>query len=219
MALYFLVLDARRFHAEIVPALAAAWRQRSFQPCQALCRSLLADVAAFQQRYFAGAAEPLVCRVADGLPFDRDFWRLLVGEVLLYSAADMPEIQTAPDTLCLLLAPQRSEADGAAREEFTVIEQAHFGARDLAFGAAIYQPERTGLNDRPDIDRIAAFLAAVDPGRWMAADLEGLHGVETPEDREEELECARAWFPALRELYERAAGRDAVIVCDNISVG
>jgi hypothetical protein len=45
-----------------------------------------------------------VGQVARGLPYDRHFWRALVGEVLLFAADDIPEFQTCADTLCCLLA-------------------------------------------------------------------------------------------------------------------
>jgi hypothetical protein len=214
MPLYFLVHDARRFHEDIAPALAASGRQRSFRPCQALCRALAPEAAAFQARYFAGTAEPLLGQVARGLPFDRDFWRLLVGEVLLYAAVEVPEFQTAPDSLLYLLAPERSQQGPVPREQFVPIEQAHFGTRDLVFGNAYYQPERTGLNNPADVARLAAYLAAVDPSRWTAADLDGLRGLEMSEDREEELEFVREVFPVLGEMYQRAEQRAQIIICD-----
>src|SRR5205823_3805008 len=109
MAIYFLLLDARRFHEEIIPALADSWRQRSFQPSRELCAALAPEAATFRERYYVGSEEPLLCRVTRGLPFDRDFWRLIVGEILLYAAAELPELQTALSTTRRLLTPHGRE--------------------------------------------------------------------------------------------------------------
>jgi len=203
LADYFLVLDADRFEQQMRPALAAAWRLRSFVPCQAFCSALLPRVAAFGARYHTGEGEPLTARVAAGLPFQRDFWRVLVGELLFYAAGDIPEIQTCPATLACLLGP------GAGA---TAVHQAHFGTRDLTFGAAVYRPDCCGCNNRADVLRLADSLAAVDPDRWQAADLAPLADLPNEEEREEELAFARCWFPPLRELYRRAAEEKCVVV-------
>src|SRR5262245_29605761 len=102
MPIYFLLIDHARFHTEIVPALAASWRQRTFLPCRALCAALLPQARAFAER---SQIEPPLLETAQRLPFGRDLWRHLAGEVLFYAAAEIPDIQTAPDILCPLLAP------------------------------------------------------------------------------------------------------------------
>ncbi|HZT82828.1 MAG TPA: hypothetical protein VFA26_21535 [Gemmataceae bacterium] len=211
--LYFLLHDAGRFRDVIVPPLAAAWRRRSFAPCAALAEALAPAVRRFAEAYHI-ADEPLLPRVA-GLPFDRAAWRLLAGEVLLCAADEIPELQTAPDALCLLLAPERYHEGPASRERLAPVEQAHFGSRDVAFGPAVYRPDHAGLNDAADVARLADYLAAVDEGRWAAADLAGLRDVD-PEDLPEELEYVREWFPALRELYEGARRRGQVVVCETL---
>src|SRR6516164_7163015 len=150
MPLYFLLHDAARFHEALRPALAEAWRRRSFEPCRALCSALAPAAVGFAERYHTGHDEPLLAQVArGGVPFDRDFWRLLVGEALLYGAASVPEILTAPDTLCRLL---------AAGSESAPIRQAHFGSRDLTFGGGFYRPDAAGLNDVADVARLAEYL-------------------------------------------------------------
>src|SRR5207248_429830 len=98
MPLYFLLHDAGRFRDEIRPALAEAWRRRSFEPCRPLCATLAPAALAFAERYHTGHYEALLAQIGRGaVPFDRDFWRLLVGEVLLYGAAAVPDILTTPD--------------------------------------------------------------------------------------------------------------------------
>src|SRR5262249_3264739 len=91
MADYFLVLDAATFEGRARPALAAAWRARSFVPCRDLCAALTPSAHSYAERYHTGAGEPLLCQVFRGLPFDRGNWRTLVGEVLLFSALEIPE--------------------------------------------------------------------------------------------------------------------------------
>ena len=116
--------------------------------------SILLTVNGQQKRVEAPPDEPLLAQVARSIvPFDRDFWRLLAGEVLLYGAASVPEILTAPDTLGHLLAPGQDDSP---------IRQAHFGARGLAFGGGIYRPDAAGWNDAEDVARLADYLAAID---------------------------------------------------------
>src|SRR5436305_14667382 len=131
MSLYFFIHEAERFASVIRPALAASWAQRSFVPCRPLHEALLPEVRSFQDRFHAGHDEPLLCRLEQELPFSRAAWRLLVGEVLLYGAAEIPEVATVPETLTRLLAPER--AAGESRAEFAPIQQAHFGSHDLTF--------------------------------------------------------------------------------------
>ncbi len=213
MPIYYIVLDHRVFHEDIVPPLAASWRQRSFVPCRALCASLRPIVAGFRAQLYAGSEEPLLVQVERGLPFDLRVWRTLVGEVLLFAAAEVPELQTAPETLCCLLAPDQYRAGDVPRERFAPIQQAHFGSRELTFGAAVYRPEQVGLNDRDDVVRLAAYLAEVEPQSWSIAALAELRGVEDDE-RAEELEYVRDWFPALQDLYRQASERGRVVVCE-----
>ena len=62
---------------------------------------------------------------------------------------------------------------------------------------------------------MAAFLDAVDPAQWSDNDLEGLPGLETPEDQKEELEFARDWFAPLRQVYRDAWRRGQIVVCES----
>jgi hypothetical protein len=216
MAIYFFVHDADFFCHQLAPALAAAWRQRSFAPCRSLCEALRPVAAAFAERYHTGADQPLLARAGLGLPFDRDVWRLLAGEFLLYGAQDIPDIQTAPDTLTCLLAPQVYQQGESARPHSALIQQAHHGSRDLVFGGGYYRPEHAGWNDRDDLARLADYLGQIDPAQWTVADLATLRGIEGAEDRADELEFAREWFPELAALYKQARDRHQVLVCENI---
>jgi hypothetical protein len=213
MPIYFMLLDAPLFQGEIRPALSASWRQRSFEPCCSVCAALALAARAFVEKYHAGPDEPLLLKVGQGLPFDRHFWTLLAGELLLFAAAEIPEFQTAPDTLCCLLAPEQYQEGDVPRERFAPIQQAHFGTRDLVFGGKAYRPGQAGYNDTDEVDRLSAYLACVNPDQWSVAGLASFPA-EDDEERAEELECVRDWFPALRQLYERAHEFKQLVVCE-----
>jgi hypothetical protein len=214
MPLYFLLLDADRFHRQIVPALSGSRRQRSFVPCRDLCAEFLPAVEIFRQRYHLGPEDSLVSQALNGLPFDVDIWRALVGEVLLYSAAEVPEFQTAPTTLCCLLAPERYREGDVPRERFAPVQQAHFGTRDLVLGGAFYRPEHAGWNDTADVIRLADYLQTVDPGSWQPSQILALPDVADEEEAAEEILFARERFAPLREMYQRAVSAGHVVVCE-----
>jgi hypothetical protein len=217
MALYFLLHDGAPFRRETAPALAAAWRQGSFTPCHDLCARLIPAVHAFAERYHLGpdlSLLELVAREGGNFPFDRDRWRLLVGEVLLYGAVDAPDFPTAPATLACLLAPEAFRRWPLPREMFAPIQQAHHGSRDLVLGG-FYRPEHAGLNDAADVARLADYLTGVDTAGWTEDDLVGLTEV-TEEDRAEELAFACDCLEALRDLYAGARGRGQVLVCETL---
>jgi hypothetical protein len=216
MALYFLVHDAGMFHQEIAPALAEAWRRRSFAPCRPLAAAQMPRAEAFAERYHSDLEGSILARLAHGVPFDRAVWRLLVGEVLLYAACEIPEIETAPETLSCLLTPERWHEGSVPRSRFGPVEQAHFGSRDLVFGSGYYRPEQAGWNDQDDIARLADYLGAVDPSGWTTADLADLPGLEDEEERAEELEFVREWLPVLQTLYRHGRERQQVIICETI---
>jgi hypothetical protein len=148
------------------------------------------------------------------MAFDRHCWRALVGEVLWYSARDIPEFQTAPDTLCCLLAPDVYRQPDWPRERFVPIQQVHFGTRDLVFGGGFYRPEHAGWNDVGDVARLAAYLEAIHPEHWTVRDLDSLRDAANDEERADELEWVREWFPALQHLYRGAAEGGQIVVCE-----
>jgi hypothetical protein len=148
------------------------------------------------------------------MAFDRTLWKLLVGEFLMYSAAEIPFLESVCAALCQLLA---EAAPGTTqRAEFTPILQVHFGARDLCFGGGFYRPEHAGFNDMPDVLRLANYLEGMSPDSWDAALLEGLPGCDSAEDRAEELDLVRDWFPSLCAVYRGAAERCQIIVCESL---
>jgi hypothetical protein len=214
MPLYHLLLDAELLHGRIRPALAAAWRGRSFEPCRPLCADLAPALRAFRERYHTAAEEHLVSRVAAGLPFDRAIWRHLAGEVLWLAAAEIPQIETTPEALFCLLGVGPAPCGGLDRSRRAPIWQAHYGSRDLAFGTAFYRPGDAGYNDVDDVTCLADYLGALDPGPWTADALAALPGLGDEAERTEELELVKEWLPALQDLYQHARLRRRVIVCE-----
>jgi len=214
MSLYFLLLDAPTFHERIVPPLAACWRDRSFAPCRVLAEELRPMLHGFRENFFAGAEEPLIVQAARGMPFDRHIWRALVGEVLLLAAAEVPELQTAPEALCCLLAPDAYALESVARECFAPIQQAHFGSRDLRIGKARYGSDHVGINALDDVARLANYLARIDPERWTISDIAAYRDAADDVERSEELEFVREWFPSLQGVYRRAHDQGQVVICE-----
>jgi hypothetical protein len=215
MADYFLCLDAETFTNRIRPALAKSWRQRGFEPCRSLCSELLPAALDYSRRYHTGDEETFLAQVVRGASFDRTCWRLLVGEVLLFAAAEIPELQTNADTLCCLLAPERYSGDTLAREQFAPIQQVLRGSRDLTFGSAVYRPQQAGYNDVDDVARLADYLAAVRPEQWTVEKLRNLREV-AEDERTDELAFVQEWFPVLVDLYQRTQARRQVLVIENI---
>jgi len=214
--LYFYLWERGPFVQGFLPALAASWRQRSFSPCREMCLDLIPAAKAFSTRYCLGGDPLLLKQVADGLPFERHSWRCLVGEILMIGAVEIPEIETAPDSLCCLLVPDQYRQDNSSRPSFAPIQQVHFGTRDLVFDAAIYRPDYAGWNDRADIERLACYLGDVDPESWRVSDLFSHRDLADDRERAEELEYLQDWFPALRELYRNACDKAQIVICEAI---
>ncbi len=177
---------------------------------------MLPAAQAYAERYHTGPGSFLVVEAAAGLPFDRACWRTLVGEVLLLQAVEIPEFQTAPETLCLLLAPDHYRGDVQERSRLAPVQQAHRGARDLTFGAAVYRPEHAGYNNVNDVARLANYLGTVRPEAWTIAGLDGLPGAPAEEDRADELALSREWFPPLADFYRRSHEAGRVVVVDSV---
>ncbi len=211
MTLFYLLLQASWFDQTAHPTLTASWDKRSFTPCRALCAQLGPAAREFATRYAQADDPPLVCRLADGMPFRRELWAQLVGEVLIHGAAEIVQIEAEPDTLCRLLAglPWNEEAP---RESFGPIQQVLFGARDLRFGGKFYRPHRAGWNSRADVSRLAEYLAVVNVDQWGSGQLGDAETDGVCDDLREELEFARQALDDLRQLYERAQLREYVMV-------
>jgi hypothetical protein len=216
MAEYFLCLDAEAFLKRIRPVLADSWRLRSFEPCRLLCKDLLPVARDYTQRYHLGEEDTLIAKVAEEFPFDRACWRLLVGEVLLFAAVEIPEFQSNAETLSCLLAPEQFRREATVRDQLAPIQQVLRGSRDVTFGTAIYRPECAGYNGPDDVARLAAFLADVQPRDWTVDDLHALPDLQDDDERADELAFVREWFPVLVDLYQRARSEQRVLVIENI---
>jgi len=129
---------------------------------------------------------------------------------------ETPEFQIAPETLCCLLTSGQHLRDCLQREQFSPIQQAHYGARELAFGGRVYRPDAAGYNDVTDINRLSAYLSRQDPTTWTVADLRMLGDTENDAELTEELDFVRDWFPALTAMYRRAKAARQVVVCEVI---
>jgi hypothetical protein len=105
---------------------------------------------------------------------------------------------------------------GWDRTDFTPIEQALFGRRDLTFGAAVYRPERAGWNSPEDVALLARYLEGIDPQAWQTGDLAGLPEAGEEEDAVEELAWARAGLAALRDLYQRCRDAGRMLVLEQV---
>jgi hypothetical protein len=196
------------FFTRMRAALAESWRRRSFAPCRDLCADVIAR---------PGQTVPddcLLVQVARGLPFARLSWHGVAGELIVLGCDEMPLVQTAPATLCCLLAPERYQAGEAPRSAFAPIEQVHFGSRDLRFGGAFYRPEHAGYNDTDDVARLRGYLQKIDPAAWNETMLEPMAELATAEERAEELAFVRDWWNPLVGVYRDALGRKYVVVCE-----
>ncbi len=205
--LYFFLLEAAFWNGLVMPALAHSHGQRSFLPCVDLCQVLLTRNPSVPQ-------DALLRTIAAGLNFDRIFWHALIGECLVHGAQDIPRIQTAPEPLCCLLAPEQHSRPELPRACFAPIQQAHFGSRDLQFGGGFYRPDAAGLNDLDDVRRLAEYLSDIDPTTWKPEALAPLSDCPDDEQRAEELAYVRDWWPSLVELYQKARDRQWVVVCE-----
>ena len=111
MPLDFYLLGATFFRARVRPALTASWRRRSFVPCRDVCAEILAKCRP------PPPEDTVLRRVPLGLPFSREIWNALAGEILIFGCDDMPLVQTAPATLCCLLAPAQYRAGDCPRTD------------------------------------------------------------------------------------------------------
>jgi hypothetical protein len=211
---YFYLLPAADFHDHIRPALTASWQQHSFAPCRGLCASLLSRVRSFRADCAMTDEEHLIGAVACGASFDRISWKLVAGELLLYSATEIPILESSCDALSLLVGvADKVDTD---RQQFSPIHQVHFGSRDLRFGGGFYRPERAGFNDIEDVHRLASYLDRLDPGSWKPDSLIGLPECASAAERAEELELICDWFPSLRAVYHDAGQHQQIIVCESL---
>jgi hypothetical protein len=214
MADYFLVHDPDLLDHQLRPALGRAWWQRRFDPCLELCRDFLPAARAYAQRYHIHLDETVLAHV-EQLSFDRTLWRTLAGELLLFTARDVPELSIPAATLSCLLSPDQLPTRPADRAAFAPIHQALYGARELTFGPAVYRPEHAGLNHRADVEALAGYLGGIRTGDWSPEQLASLPDLDEA-DRADEVDMAREWFAALATLYADCARAGHVLVLEQI---
>jgi hypothetical protein len=204
MPLYFMLHNNERFQSLIRPALAACWRQRSFDPCCSLRLALADDFERFVTENHIRPEEMTMLRIRPDTLFDRDLWRMATGEVLLAAAAEVPEIPTAEETLVRLLGDEPS------------ITHAYHGTSGLIFGGGWYRPDHAGINDRADVERLADFLSSLPWEGRTDADLDMLSESGREADLRDELAYARAALPPLQAMYQRARAHHQIIICETI---
>jgi hypothetical protein len=202
---YFMAIPADWFRQLLSPSLGECWRTHSFRPIEKICRELSAVAAQFIQKGYDHS--PVTLEVPQGLAFRPDRWRLLVGELLLFGAAELPELETPLDSYAAAMHQSLTDV----RDSFPPIQQAVQGSRDVWLGG-YYRPEHAGWNDEADVDRLTRWLSAVEPENWRSDDLIAIE----PSDRDDELAFAKEWFPRLREIYIRAADQNQIIVCEDM---
>ncbi len=199
--LLLLVHDAAFVHDRLTPAAAASWHRRTFAPLAALAAELAPTFDAFAERYRLTADEQPLVRRAGELPFDRRVWRHLVGELLLYAAADVPDVPDARTVLADLLGPDET------------VRAAYHGRRDLAFAGVRYRPGHASLCDIGDVADLAAALASVNVDAWAADAIR----VDPGDDAAEVLADARDAWDQLFDVYESARRAGRVVVCEEVA--
>jgi hypothetical protein len=217
MSDYFLVHDPSHLDGQLRSVLGRAWRERSFASCLPFCDNWRNAAQEYARLYHVNLDETVLTHV-EQLPFDRALWRNLAGELLLFTARELPELSLPVATLTVLLASDHTGAfspSHASRADFEPIHQCLYGCRDLTFGPAVYRPDHARLNRLDDCARLAEYLATVRPDTWRADELAVLDDLD-PADRAEELELAREWFAELAALYARTAASGRCLVVEQI---
>jgi hypothetical protein len=205
---YFFLLPSDRFHQLIIPALAACWRHGSFTPARNLCPK-----SGFLAASNLSTARSDCLDLNHGsrnVPFRRDLWKLLVTEALIANAVELPQIETPLDSYADILGQEPAEE----RLQFSPIQRAILGSRDLVFGGGYYRPDAVGWNNVDDVDWLADWLAQINTSAWDASLLK--RPGTSNEGRMDEFQFALEWFPELCGIYRRAHEISAIVICEEI---
>ena len=197
MADYLLVHDRLRFDT-FRDVLASAWRRRSFLDCAPHRETWRAAAAQYARAYHVDPRELFLLDFAPTTAFSAGSWRTLVGELLVVTADEMPELPGHLESLTHLLPVPLATH---------MLE----GYGDLTFGLATYRPGHARFNSIDDNRRILAELLAIDPSTWRP---EMLGSDEM--DAADELLFAREWFEVIMDLYQRVVRDDRVLVFETI---
>ncbi len=210
---FFYLFQESFFLKNMLPALTEAWKQKQFLPCRELCGHLVRKEPSMPDH-------AMNRQVSQGIGFDKSYWKCLVGECLVYGAVDVPRVTITPQTVCALIDPSPHASlracgiDAMPRPYGSLVLQALFGSRDLAFGTAFYRPDRAGWNDAADCARLLVYLQSIRTDNWRTEDLAALVELADPEERQEELLHAREWWPDFVELYQTAVEDGLMLVCE-----
>src|SRR6202453_3749007 len=115
----FCPIDEGLFSQRIQPIMARCRRERTFAAGRGLFEEMLPRIRAYHASYHGLAVEALVEQALRGLSFDAAAWRAVVGEVLLFTADELPLLRLSPQALCCLLADSLE----TPREQFAPIQQ------------------------------------------------------------------------------------------------
>lgn len=198
---YFYLLDAVFLLEGILPTLAACQKQRSFAPLHAVLPRL---------RIAAGEYSILE-QAAAGMPFDRHVFQTVVGQVLLFGAAELPRVPLEPDMLATVV--NGRVAVESERHKLPPIQQAFSGSRDLIVAGKPFRPFHVGWNQRADVARLTSYLETLDPAAWSDS-LKDVPSLPTAEERAEEIGLLRDWWPEVVTLYRRAEANGWVVICE-----
>lgn len=210
MPAYYMLHDPELFLDRIVPAMSISWQRRSFKPCVELCQSLLPQAEDYCKRYFLKREEMLVYSVSLTMPFGRELWNLLAGELLLITARDIPTIPDGADSLCGLTSAEHPLPTD--REQLNDMQKACYGAMDIAFGNKLFRPALAGWNPLSECKRLARHLDTVKLDASHQSYLS--HQLQSVEDLEDEIAVARECLAALRELYAEANRKDWIVLVE-----
>ena len=200
MADYLLIHEDEAF-ARLRPVLADAYGRRSFRGLEPHLGAWREAARAYARSYHIDPGEIFLLGVEPATPFSRAAWRTLVGELLVVTASEMPELPGHLESLDrLLTAP-------LAREALR-------GCADLTFGLATYRPGMAGYNSVEANRRLLGELRAVDPSAWTESML--VSETMDPEEAREELLDAREGIALVVELYERVVREGRVLVFEDI---
>jgi hypothetical protein len=202
---YFYLIPVERFQKLVVPAMISSWRRRNLNEIIVLRSQLTAEMTGPVSENLPLPSDLQLARGARA--FRPDVWRILVAETLLLASVELPEIETPLESWAKLLGQRLGES----RLEFSPIQKALLGGRDLFLGC-YYRPENTGWNDFVDVCQHFAWLQSAHPENWRS---EALTHVAA-EDREDELAYSREWFELFVGLFRRAEQAKFVIVSERI---
>ncbi len=200
MADYLLVHDGLRF-AHLRPILGDAWWRRSFAGCTPHVEAWRAAARQYANAYHIDPQELFLVGFGPKTPFTSSSWRTLVGEILVVTAVEMPELPSHLESLARLLPP-------------SLAKDAFQGGGDLTFGLATYRPGLAGFNTVDDNRRLLGELRAIVPAGWSTSTL--LADELDEDDLLDELAYSREWFAVLVDLYERVVRDDRVIVFETM---